>query len=91
MQVRFEIVDSRVPKADAQAQAAGRALAEKPAHGPYTVSVSLQVCSMMCMTGRCWDLCWHDAPHGTALRNLSARRGYLQALQHCDCSMIMVM
>jgi hypothetical protein len=43
VQVRFEIVDSRVLKADAKAQAAGRALAEKPAHGPYTVSVSLQV------------------------------------------------
>lgn len=41
--MRFEIVDSRVPKADAKAQVAGRTLAEKPAHGPYTVSVSLQV------------------------------------------------
>lgn len=43
MQVRFEIVDSRVAEADAEAKAAGSALAEKPAHGPYTVSVSLQV------------------------------------------------
>lgn len=41
--VRFEIVDSRVAAADAAAADSGRALAEQPAHGPYTVSVSLQV------------------------------------------------
>ena len=47
--MRFEIVDSRVSAAEAEATqalhgaASGRGLAEKPAHGPYTVSVSLQV------------------------------------------------